>query len=283
VFERILVGYDGRTGAEDELALGRTLADATGCPLSIGRVFPDAPWLLGDRLAELVERRRRAKEAGLLDELASVAEEWRGEAEPVPSSSPARGLTELAEEVGADLIVVGSSHRGDVGRVLLGSTSLKLLQGGPCAVAVASRGFSAGDRRLPVLGLAYDGSPEARTALRWAIELGRRLESTMRVVTVDAPVRGPAAAAGETERHDWYERQLAEAMSAIPRSIRPAGNVEHGDPVAVIVEEAERGIDLLVLGSRGYGPVRRALIGGVSAAVLERAPCPVLIVPRPPE
>ena len=179
----------------------------------------------------------------------------------------------------AGLIVVGSSHRGDIGRVLPGSTAVRLLQGGPSAVAVAPRGYAEGDGRFLVLGLAYDGSPEARAALGCAIELGERLEATMRVVTVDPPA--PLTAGTPDERRDFYERQLAEAMEAIPKSIRPAGKLEHGDPIAVIVKEAERGIDLLLLGSRGYGPVRRVFAGAVSAGVLERAPCPVLVLPRP--
>jgi nucleotide-binding universal stress UspA family protein len=41
------------------------------------------------------------------------------------------------------------------------------------------------------------------------------------------------------------------------------------------------GVDLLVLGSRGFGPVMRLLIGSVSSRVIREAPCPVLVVPRP--
>jgi nucleotide-binding universal stress UspA family protein len=42
----------------------------------------------------------------------------------------------------------------------------------------------------------------------------------------------------------------------------------------------ERGVDLLVCGSRGYGPVRRVLLGTVSSALLRQASVPVLVVPR---
>jgi nucleotide-binding universal stress UspA family protein len=63
------------------------------------------------------------------------------------SASPARGLTELAEREGADLVVVGSSRRGAAGRINLERTAGRLLQGGPCAVG-RPRG-RADDRAVP--------------------------------------------------------------------------------------------------------------------------------------
>jgi nucleotide-binding universal stress UspA family protein len=50
-----------------------------------------------------------------------------------------------------------------------------------------------------------------------------------------------------------------------------------GSTIAVACEEI--GADLLVAGSRGYGPVMRVLIGSVSTQLLHKAPCPVLVVP----
>lgn len=273
MFQRVIAGYDSRPGADDAVALARTLADAAGASLAVARVFPEVPWLLGERIADLVDRRRRATELGLLDDLAVVADAAGAEGEPVPSGSPARGLTELAEELDADLIVVGSSHRGSVGRVVPGSTAVRLLHGGPCAIAVAPRGFAEGDRRIAVLGVAFDGSPEAGAALDHATWLGERLEGTLRVITVTPP-------GVEGQHADWYEARLADAVAAIPPSLRPEARAQRGDPGAVILEEADRGIDLLLLGSRGYGPLRRVLLGDVAAGVIDGAPCPVLVLPR---
>ena len=50
---------------------------------------------------------------------------------------------------------------------------------------------------------------------------------------------------------------------------------------ADVLVEATADFDLLVLGSRGYGPLKRVLLGGVSAKVVDEAACPVLVVPRP--
>jgi nucleotide-binding universal stress UspA family protein len=55
--------------------------------------------------------------------------------------------------------------------------------------------------------------------------------------------------------------------------------MKDGDPAEVLAAQADE-LDFLVLGSRGYGPIRRALLGGVSAEVMRTAPCPVIVVPR---
>lgn len=261
-FARILAGWDGRDGAEDPVALARTLADAAGCSLSVAHVEESGePPELGDALAQAAGR------AG-------------GEPELTRGKSVSEALGALAERSGAGLIVVGSSHKGDLGRVVPGSTALRLLHGGKAAVAVAPRGFAEGDDgRLPVLGLAYDGSPDADIALALAIQFAQQLESTMRVIVVN-PIL-PTVQGDAQERRAWYDAKLDHAMAAIPASIRPAGRVETGDPPQVIVEESERGIDLLLMGSRGQGPFQRVLLGSVSGAVIERAACPVLITPRP--
>jgi nucleotide-binding universal stress UspA family protein len=53
-----------------------------------------------------------------------------------------------------------------------------------------------------------------------------------------------------------------------------------GDPVQVLEAEGEGDLDLLVLGSRRFGPVRRVLPGSVSSELVRLAPCPVIVVPR---
>ena len=62
--------------------------------------------------------------------------------------------------------MVGSSHRGKLGRVLPGSVGESLLRGAPCAVAVAPRGYAGAEHpAIGLIGVAYDGSEEAKLAL----------------------------------------------------------------------------------------------------------------------
>ena len=90
------------------------------------------------------------------------------------------------------------------------------------------------------------------------------------------------------ERADALQRQEVAAQNALDTAVRALGEgavVEQQvlfgtDPATAILDAASGDVDLLVLGSRTYGPVRRALVGDVSGAVIRHAPCPVLITPR---
>jgi nucleotide-binding universal stress UspA family protein len=199
--------------------------------------------------------------------------------------SAARALYEYAGEHDIDLIIVGSSHRGKFGRVLPGSVGESLLRGAPCAVAVAPRGYARAEQpAVALIGVAYDGSEEAKLALGEAERLAGAFGARLHVITV-VPVRPAimleadlAVELGQALRRE-YKQRLDEATSALSTVISAEGAVEEGDPAAVLAERASQ-LDLLVMGSRGYGPIRSALLGGVSAQVIRAAPCPVLVTRR---
>jgi nucleotide-binding universal stress UspA family protein len=78
------------------------------------------------------------------------------------------------------------------------------------------------------------------------------------------------------------EAVAAEAVEGIDEQLRATGHALSGAPAPAIVDACEQaGADLLVAGSRGYGPVTRVLLGSVSKELVHRAPCPVLVAPRP--
>ena len=83
-----------------------------------------------------------------------------------------RGLHRQAEEQHADLLVVGSCSRGAFGRAMIGDDTRAALNGAPCAVAIASRGYAArAGNPIARIGVAYNGSPESKAALAMAREL----------------------------------------------------------------------------------------------------------------
>jgi len=250
----VMVGHDGSTQAADALVLGRLLAQATGAGLVVARVFPVSPWHADHELPRGRVERARAAEEELVKELDEVAAAAGATAEPVPARSAAQGLHDLAEELDASAVVVGSAHTASFGSVLLGSTGERLLNGSPCPVSLAPQGLAqAKDPGLRTIGVAYDGLPESRRALELGTEVARRAEAAMRVLTV------------ETDYTTGAEDVDAELLQ--------------GDP-AEALGEAARDLDLLVLGSRGYGPFGRVLLGGVSLALVRMAPSALLIVPR---
>jgi nucleotide-binding universal stress UspA family protein len=102
----------------------------------------------------------------------------------VSNASPAAGVHAVAEEVGASLIVVGSSHRFGLGRVLAGSVAESVLTGAPVAVAIAPHGYAAADTGLTTIGCGFDGSPESHEALAWAHALARRRRAHLRALAI---------------------------------------------------------------------------------------------------
>ena len=202
----------------------------------------------------------------------------------VEKGSPAQAL---AETGGADLIVLGSTHHGHFGSVSPGSVAEHLLHGARCRLVIAPRGYAEGDHsqdRLRVAAVGFDGMAESYAALDEAAKLATKFGGSLRVIGVATPVpamgAGAAAQAGAEAGPD-FQTQLNNAFAELPPELRALPVYERGDPVQKLLEAAEMGIDLLVLGSRGFGPVMRLLIGSVSSRVIREAPCPVLVVPRP--
>ena len=181
----IVIGFDGTDSGEDALALGLLLARATRAvplvavvhpqeyPIGVGRV--DAEWVayMHEQATELLGRARRL--------VGDTGAEFR----EVSAPSESRGLHELAEEEQAELVVVGSSHRGPLGRTYPGSTGDRLLQGSSSPVAVAPRGLrESPPERLGRIAVAYLDTPEAGQALDGAAALAERVGAGLRLVSV---------------------------------------------------------------------------------------------------
>ena len=263
--KRIMVGFNGNDESRDALHLGDRLSRLEGARLEVAATGLFEPQMTMD-----AERKYAA--SSLRDLFAEVSEELPGRRiEPVILEGlPAAGkLIEHAEAENVDLIVVGSTHRGAIGRVMPGSVGEHLLRGSPCPVAIAPRGFrETRDHIHGVIGVAYDGSPESDLALREAEHLARMLEVALRVITVTP----------EAEPLEYQER-LDRRLASVDGELDHDSILLEGDPGQMLAECCEE-LDLLVIGSRRRGPLRRTLLGGVSAHVFCNAPCPVIVVPR---
>jgi nucleotide-binding universal stress UspA family protein len=205
----------------------------------------------------------------------------------VEKGSPADALQALAERGDADLIVLGSTHHAHIGSVAPGAVAEHLLHGARCRLVIAPKGYGAVDHsqdRLRVAAVGFDGMAESYAALDEAAKLATKFGGSLRVLGVATPVPamgvGAAQAAAAQSGPD-FQTQLNNAVAELPPELRALPVFERGDPVEKLLEAAEMGVDLLVLGSRGFGPVMRLLIGSVSSRVIREASCPVLVVPRP--
>jgi nucleotide-binding universal stress UspA family protein len=246
----------------------------------------DAPPLYPQVVVGYLEN-ERGEDARVLAE--RIAERDGGELKVihVEKGSPADALQALAESGKADLIVLGSTHHAHLGSVAPGSVAEHLLHGARCRLVIAPKGYGAADHsqdRLRVAAVGFNGMAESYAALNEAAKLAAKFGGSLRVIGVATPVPGMAAAAAaraSTEAEPDFQTQLYEAVAGLPPELRALPVFERGDPVHRLLEDAEVGVDLLVLGSRGFGPVMRLLIGSVSARVIREAPCPVMVVPRP--
>jgi nucleotide-binding universal stress UspA family protein len=282
MFTTILVGVDDRQGGRDALALAQSLSDLGGGDLLAVQVYPYEPFpTLGlpsdvDALArEGAERRIRAQ---LEDAGIDARIEVRA------ATSPGRGLHRAVEAADADVVVVGCSHHGALARLVAGDNTRAVLQGAGVPVVVAR---PAGDvtRAGRVFGVGYDGSPESDAALAWAGQLADSAGGTVRVLSVASPPPGfsPSISYGinwvamKPERDEHAKRLVADAVALL-------GEGAVGEAVVGMAGEElvqlSREVDMLVVGSRGYGPVRRTLLGSTSDRLVHDAACPVVVVPR---
>ncbi|UGS34410.1 Universal stress protein [Capillimicrobium parvum] len=202
--------------------------------------------------------------------------------------SAAAALHEVAEEADAELVVVGSSHRGALRRILPGTTAAQVLSAAPCAVAVAPIGFSENrPGRIQSVGAGFDGGPESAGALQRAARLAVEQRAVLRAFAVVEPVERTFGWAG-----DWiYPEYVADAVATMREELAAARGALHeaprrvteevleGDPATELVRVSEQ-VDVLVLGSRGYGPVGRLVVGSVAARVATAAACPLVLCPR---
>jgi nucleotide-binding universal stress UspA family protein len=266
----ILIGFDDTAFGRDAIELGLQLAGTTGEKCTVATGYPD------DERGLMVAM----QDHGWLTEVRQVAEKKleaartqvgdRGDVDFVPlgPSSASRALHEYAEQTGARMLVVGSSEHAAIGRISMGSTVEKLLHGSPCPVAVAPRGYRRNPAPLKVIAVAYDGSPESQQALDFAASAAERLRSSLRIAAVGSKYDGKLRAAVDG------------AAAGVPDGVTVTAEVIHSEEVVDTLADLPGDVDILVTGSRGYGPARQVLLGGVSNRVIRRATYPVIVVPR---
>jgi nucleotide-binding universal stress UspA family protein len=284
----VVAGFDGTPSADDALALARACAHVLGTTLVVATVHPaPAPVSSGRVDAEWVADRHRQAEKILDTARQALADTHPVEYRVVASSSAAHGLHDIADELGASLIVVGSSSAANEHRLLAGSTADRLLAGSQAPVGVAPAGMRNRDvGMLQRIGVAYVDTPDAQAALDLAVRLAARVGATLTLYSVLAeeadtvlPVIGrDAEHAFVATAHESFRRALDMAIAGIPAEVPATGRILTGNVVRVLSEIDE--VDVLFCGSRGYGPARRILLGGVSSRLVRQALSPVIVVPR---
>lgn len=283
MFKKLIVGVDGREAGSDAVALARTLA-APDTEIILVNAYPYDSRMIRGSLNGYQELLR----GDAMDILRKEGDDPRFERRTVPDVSPARALHEEAKDEAADLIVIGSCHRGVLGRVLVGDVSRAVLHGAMCPVVVAPRGYREHPKPVKVLGVGTNQGGPARAAVDFAASMASDAGAELRLLTA---IRLPVAfTPGYAYSYDWpqlaeedhkaAELMLSEMVAALDV---PATSVVVDGIPAEELEKLSRDVDLLVLGSRGWGAVRRVVLGSTADRVVHNASCPVIVVPTPAE
>ena len=209
------------------------------------------------------------------------------------STSVPTGLTDLAAEIGAELVVVGSSSFGLLGRVALGSVTERLVHTAAVPVAIAPRGYPLGPDPIRRLTAAYGGEADinglipaaAEIATRWSVPL-RIVSFTVRSVRMFGGSIEPSAEDLVVQQwsrrtHDDIVKQLNEVRERIAvRDVTVAVGSGHDWREAVESVPWVSG-DILLMGSGAAGPLARVFLGSAASKILRQVPVPVMIVPAP--
>jgi nucleotide-binding universal stress UspA family protein len=266
--------------AADPLALdpapvrfAAAVAGRMGVPLTVAAVFGDGgattALAAGQNGEDLVD-----DAAAALEQAVRISRADGVEAEPlaVTATSAPRGLALAATVLGAELVVVGSGDGGPRGQVRPGATGERLLNGSPCAIALVPRGWE--PRDFAVIGTGFLDSAEGHAAVRKAHALAARSGARLRVLAAVRPRAWSRVDADELRTQ--AEAAAAAAVSGFTGAPVDV-DVSVAEPAELLVAVSGE-LDLLVCGTRGYGPRPATLLGGVTRALCAQARCPVMVL-----
>ncbi|MFY0406871.1 universal stress protein [Solicola sp. PLA-1-18] len=243
-----------------------------------------------------------------------VDSDWRNHLESLAAEAVARAREELPDDLdvaqvvrtgrsvprvlldegtkrGASLLVVGSSTDGAFGHVALGSTSDRLVHSSDLPVALAPRGYRAGDTPVRRLVLALDPTRADVSLARTVAPLAERLGASVEAVTFAVRTQGRSAMGPRIDQgvYDAWRSQVEEAhrvattafRSANPSTVLQGTHLVEGDRWSTTLEGfAWEDGDLLVVGSSEHGPLARVFLGSTATRILRHTPVPVVVVPR---
>ena len=283
MYRTIVAGCNGYERGRGAVSLAHAIASATGARLVLVGVHHNPPLPFPGTYAE--------QHAELEHALGAVRDELAPEAvvQIHADLSPARALRRVAQRERADLLVVGSRHRRRLQHILEGDRAMQVLHGAACAVAVAPDPL-APHPELRRIGVGIDSTPESERALATARDLAERTGARLWLqLVVDDMISSWAGLEPIGGPPDVYAKIVASRVSAGRdllaarleecRGLSADGTVVVGSPTGELVLASE-GLDLLVLGSRGWGPVRQLALGSTSERVIRHTACPVLVLPR---
>ena len=283
----VIAGVDGSDRSRDVLALSQELAELLDAQVIAVHIVEwgalaglqyeslpeDVRTIFDEALNEIPDSERDR-----IEELVSEAE--IGEAEFFGAGSAAEGLHRVADDRQAQLVVVGSSRRSGLATVFPGTTGRRLLAGSTAPIAVAPPGYASGAHQLKRIGCALDARTVIPEGVEWGAEIALRADAELELVAVHTShALDNLPLVSRQGLHDFFQQSLDDTVAALRGRVDATPVLLDGDPAGEVAAHSAK-LDLLVLGSRAYGPVRSVLVGSISSEIVRSAQCPVVVVPR---
>lgn len=249
MFKQTVVGVDEHHGGRDAIALARDLLARDG-ELTLAHVYTGDP---------LFHREGHLR--------------WRS------APSVGHGLHAICREIDADLLVVGSSRRGLLGRVFIGDDTRASLNGAPCTIAVAPAGYARDPAATREIGVGYDGSPESEHALELGRLLAAETGATLSVFEAIALLPSRYFAGDPRPLTRVVDSVVAEAREGLVTLGGIEAHAAYGQPAEELAAYSAS-VDLLVVGAHGSGSTGAPFRASTSQRLARRARCPLLVLPR---
>lgn len=224
---------------------------------------------------DLAAARERARAAGVPADAA------------VRGGYPAREILAVADEMEADLVVIGTHGRGGVEHLLLGSVAEKVVRKARCPVMVVPPSAQGGaDVRFARILCPIDGSESSADAVSYAVSLARETDGQLILLAVVEPVPS-GGEFGSLDTEEFQRIGEAHAQTILTAALTPAVRewCQHEEVVAhgkaserVLAIAADRHADVIVMGVRGRGAIDMMAFGSTTNDVIRRATCPVIAV-----
>jgi nucleotide-binding universal stress UspA family protein len=289
----ILAGFSASRQAPAPLNLAVQLARTTHEKIVAAAVLEN-PSVVG---VDQIEREyQRHLTAQTMRSLQHVIGEMRSDLDISPvihqSSSVPRGLMELTSRHDADIVVVGSSSSGLLGRIALGSVTERLVHTAEVAVAIAPRGYPQTPLPVERLTVAYGGAAGTAKLIQTVADLAAQWQVQLRIASFTVRPALMFGGSIESAAEDLVTKQwIHKTDEAVRRQLDEARESVSIPDVDLVIgagtdwpnavnDIAWKSGDLLVLGSGAAGTRTQVFLGTAASRILRHVPVPVMIVPR---
>ncbi len=317
MYERIILADDGSELARTAVPRTAAIASATGAEVLVIRVslaagtppdtLNDEDW--EDYVSDAAASMAAAAPLEAEPHMSSVVADLRARGVPQAGSlvihgDPADALVVAADELEADLIVVGSHGEGGLRRAVLGSVAEHLVHNARETAVLVNPAAQPGAGAIRRVLLPLDGSEVSQVAIPHAEHLARSLgadlvlfqvtDAEADILTAGMPIGAPpqpsitveVAQQVASEQYAAAEAELSVLAGELQARAVPVVEVEvvTGQPADAIIEAVERlSIDVVVMATHGRGGLGRLLLGSVADAVTRNTERAAVLLVRPPE